>query len=374
MPASTGVDQRDGTADGKKDEAANKPEGDESNKGDAKSWKKSYAKAAATNTKKTNDQQRKHDSTKADNRRSRSTSPANKSPRATTSKVFFQGPTRQRQGAGSPPLEVTSGEATETQPLAEGNGSDCNHGTHAGRIQEAVKGQEVMQPLHRIQPTAQCSLLGYSSATVGQDIQSPQCTEGTLNGLISDMDRMEESDRFFEINCVDDYQKFFLSVPAVDTSVVNLSSMVLSEHHILLLSKGLKFCPTPDEVNMAELRTHLDKFHRKLRFRALFHKDDESKLPPKPVGRPKKRTGDVLESGTQGNCLCQPHSHSLTNTNDVSEPRIGDGTNDCATGRRGRAHRPVAESSGPFEHTDFKLPSTADPPNAPSAVESRIFQ
>ena len=43
--------------------------------------------------------------------------------------------------------------------------------------------------------------------------------------------------------------------------VVNLSYFILEPHHVSLLKKGLTFCPTPGEPDMADLRRDLDHFH-----------------------------------------------------------------------------------------------------------------
>ena len=94
--------------------------------------------------------------------------------------------------------------------------------------------------------------------------------------------------------------------------------MTFNEHHISLLSKGLKFCPSQDRVDMAKPRSDLDKFHHKLRFRAIFHKDDKSKLPPKPVGTPTKLARDRAVNDTQGNPLSQFLSHPITNSSRAS--------------------------------------------------------
>ena len=55
-----------------------------------------------------------------------------------------------------------------------------------------------------------------------------------------------------------------------DRSVVNLSSFQLSEHHISLLQRGLKFCPTPPAPNAGQLREDLDRFHTRMRQIAFF--------------------------------------------------------------------------------------------------------
>ncbi len=92
-------------ADNKNDEKASQPDGDENAKemSEQRGKTKSYAKAAASNatTKKTNDsQQHKRDSSKGNNRRSRSTSPVHKSPKSSTSKVFAKGRPNKGKGRG----------------------------------------------------------------------------------------------------------------------------------------------------------------------------------------------------------------------------------------------------------------------------------
>jgi hypothetical protein len=57
--------------------------------------------------------------------------------------------------------------------------------------------------------------------------------------------------------------------PEPTNSVVNLSKVQLTESMISLLSKGLNFCPTPDEPDLHLLKQDLDAFHTSLR-RSLF--------------------------------------------------------------------------------------------------------
>ena len=54
--------------------------------------------------------------------------------------------------------------------------------------------------------------------------------------------------------------------------VVNLSNFTLNEHHHSVLSKGLNFCPTPGEPDLASYRADLDTFHRQLRIQHFFKK------------------------------------------------------------------------------------------------------
>ena len=61
----------------------------------------------------------------------------------------------------------------------------------------------------------------------------------------------------------------------VSTNVVNLSKKELSEDDVSLLSKGLKFCPTPKEIDKAELRADLEEFKRRIRLK--WHFKDNNK-------------------------------------------------------------------------------------------------
>ena len=94
---------------------------------------------------------------------------------------------------------------------------------------------------------------------------------------------------------------------------MNLSNVSLSEAQLSLLSKGLKFCPTPGEPNMGDLRRDLDSFHRKLRWKSFFENKD------------KDRT-----DGTDYNTLY----------------------------------------NGPFKDPKFKHPSSAEPQPGPAALEA----
>ena len=54
------------------------------------------------------------------------------------------------------------------------------------------------------------------------------------------------------------------------STVVNLSSASLSSTELNLLSRGLKFCPTPSEVNQVELSQDLTDYYRRIRLREFF--------------------------------------------------------------------------------------------------------
>ena len=65
----------------------------------------------------------------------------------------------------------------------------------------------------------------------------------------------------------------------VSSNVVNLSRRILSESEISLLSKGLKFSPTPREFDKSQLKQDLESFGRRLRLRWFFRGNNENEQP-----------------------------------------------------------------------------------------------
>ena len=61
--------------------------------------------------------------------------------------------------------------------------------------------------------------------------------------------------------------------------VFNLSSHVLTEVELTLLSKGLSFSPTPGDLNLSNVRQAVESFHRSLHLAHHFHEIDG--LPPR---------------------------------------------------------------------------------------------
>jgi hypothetical protein len=69
-----------------------------------------------------------------------------------------------------------------------------------------------------------------------------------------------------------------------DKSVINLSDVILTKEQLSVLSKGLKFCPTPGLPDPGEQREDLDKFHRRMRQIACYDDPaDKSNPPSQPV-------------------------------------------------------------------------------------------
>lgn len=74
----------------------------------------------------------------------------------------------------------------------------------------------------------------------------------------------------------------------VDKRVVNLSSRYLNADELSILSKGMKFCPTPGHPDPGELRDDLDKLHKRLRQVAFYE-------------QPVDLTDSVISSNTDTN-------------------------------------------------------------------------
>ena len=76
---------------------------------------------------------------------------------------------------------------------------------------------------------------------------------------------------------------------------MNLSTHSLTLGQISLLSKGLKFCPTPGQPELADVKSDLDRFHRSLRLKHFFSdKDNQCTLNSQPS------TLSVLSGDTEG--------------------------------------------------------------------------
>ena len=60
------------------------------------------------------------------------------------------------------------------------------------------------------------------------------------------------------------------------TTVINLSSVQLTQDEVNLLSRGLKFCPTPTNINRPELKADISDFIRRLRLHEYFHDENNN--------------------------------------------------------------------------------------------------
>ena len=87
---------------------------------------------------------------------------------------------------------------------------------------------------------------------------------------------LEESDTKFTNVCETRDGRFVGKF--ISDNVLNLSGREISKAEISLLSKGLKFVPTPTYLNQAVLKEKLEIFGWKLRLKWLF-RDNESENP-----------------------------------------------------------------------------------------------
>ena len=60
-----------------------------------------------------------------------------------------------------------------------------------------------------------------------------------------------------------------------DRIVVNLSKRHLTEAEVSLLSKGLKFCPTPERIDVYNVRKVIRDYIRRIRLREYFYCEEE---------------------------------------------------------------------------------------------------
>ena len=56
--------------------------------------------------------------------------------------------------------------------------------------------------------------------------------------------------------------------------IFNLSSRKLSKYEMSVLSRGLKFTPTPDKSKDEQLANDVSEFHRKLKLKEYFHENE----------------------------------------------------------------------------------------------------
>ena len=79
----------------------------------------------------------------------------------------------------------------------------------------------------------------------------------------------------------------------MDKSVVNLSRYELTQKDKLVLSKGIKFCPTPGPPYPGEQREDMNSLHRRLR-QIAFYDDDGGGYKPQSsqgISVPEARKG-----------------------------------------------------------------------------------
>ena len=68
----------------------------------------------------------------------------------------------------------------------------------------------------------------------------------------------------------------------IDPKIINISNTQLSNYQIKILSKGLKFTPTP-KSNLTSLKTDIQEFSRKIRLSEYFYNDDNDDTEIYPI-------------------------------------------------------------------------------------------
>jgi hypothetical protein len=121
----------------------------------------------------------------------------------------------------------------------------------------------------------------------------------------------------------------------MNKSVVNLSRYELTQEEISVLSKGIKFCPTPGPPDPGAQREDMNNLHRTLRWKAFFN--DE---------------GEVLPGSSQSST--GPASQDYGSDLRVLDP---DGINSCDT----------------FRNQKFKLKAFGAGPQGPQNLEAMIL-
>ena len=119
----------------------------------------------------------------------------------------------------------------------------------------------------------------------------------------------------------------------MDKSVVNLSRHELTQEEISVLSKGIKFCPTPGPPDPGAQREDMNNLHRRLR-QIAFYEDLENNLP-----------ASSQSTGPAATILATPVDNDVDNINSLQT----------------------------FRHQKFKLKSTGAGPPGPQNLEAMIL-
>ena len=113
------------------------------------------------------------------------------------------------------------------------------------------------------------STLDNSNVSSEAEINNDSISDDTRN-LDNDSRNEFENENNSRNSCEMDIETNRLKGKFVSSNVINLSKRELSEAEISLLSKGLKYVPTPTSVNRAQLKEELESFGRRLRLLWLF--------------------------------------------------------------------------------------------------------
>ena len=99
---------------------------------------------------------------------------------------------------------------------------------------------------------------------------------------------------------------------------MNLSRRELSEEDVSLLSKGLKFSPTPTDIDKAKLKEDLEAYKRRMRLKWHFRNNEEEFVPDENANfRPKSTWQPPKDDPVLENYLMQ-NMNSNMNSSDIS--------------------------------------------------------
>jgi len=78
-------------------------------------------------------------------------------------------------------------------------------------------------------------------------------------------------------------QKQVIRKASNDSTIINLSSRVLNENEVSVLSKGLKFIPTTNALDVVKVKSDLVEWERRMRLKEYFYgKEDKEEKESRP--------------------------------------------------------------------------------------------
>lgn len=98
-----------------------------------------------------------------------------------------------------------------------------------------------------------------ASDQVGQEEVSEEVSEDVDEHIVN------------SIPSIDDAHNLPGDTVRVSNNVFNLSSRILTQSEISILSKGLNFCPTPKSINRFQVKSDIVEFDRRLKCKFFFH-------------------------------------------------------------------------------------------------------
>ena len=112
---------------------------------------------------------------------------------------------------------------------------------------------------------------------------------------------------------------------SIDPKVINLSNRSMTESEIKLLSKGLKFTPTPNK-NQQQLKSDIKCYTRKLRLTEYFHNSDLNENEPESLVSNKSCFTPSSGRNRTIDCVCNTLENlnltGITDNHGTTRPKI----------------------------------------------------